>query len=58
MVKPSEIAGLGQMTWFDMYFCNMDCVDSPRPFHETSLLVGSNTFVGYSMACGMHSNVA
>ena len=24
MVKPSQIAGLGQMTWFDMYFCNMD----------------------------------
>ena len=27
MVKPSQIAGLGQMTWFDMYFCNMDWLE-------------------------------
>ena len=33
-------------------------VDSPRPFRETSLLAGSYTLVGYSMACGMYSNVA
>ena len=24
MVKPFQTARLGQMTWFDMYFCNMD----------------------------------
>ena len=33
-------------------------VDSPRPFRKTSSLAGSYMLMGYSMACGMHSNVA
>ena len=33
-------------------------VDSPRPFRESISLVGRYILAGYSMACGMHSNVA
>ena len=42
----------------DSYGGHIAILDSPRPFRENISLVGGHILTGYSMACGMHSNVA